>query len=173
MVGVVAAGAGESAGVSGVLFYSAAYALMNIGAFAFLTSVQGRPGATVQLADLAGLGRKHPLTALLAALFLLSLTGIPPTAGFFAKAYVILSAVQAGGVARLLAIVAVLNAAVAAFYYLRVVVYLFMRDPVGDQPEPASAPLLRLGLLLATLGTIALGLAPTPLLDAVASAIGG
>ena len=173
MVGVVAAGAGESAGVSGVLFYSAAYALMNIGAFAFLTSVQGRPGATVQLADLAGLGRKHPLTALLAALFLLSLTGIPPTAGFFAKAYVILSAVQAGGIASVLAIVAVLNAAVAAFYYLRVIVYLFMRDPGAADVQVATAPLLRAGLFIAAVGTLALGLLPGSLIEAVTKAIAG
>ena len=64
-------------------------------------------------------------------LFLLSLTGIPPTAGFFAKALVILAAVQAGGWVAFLAVLAVLNAAVAAFYYLRVVVYMFMREPVS------------------------------------------
>ena len=63
-------------------------------------------------------------------LFLLSLVGIPPTAGFFAKAYVILAAVEAGGWLTVLAVIVVLNAAVAAFYYLRVVVYMYMRDPV-------------------------------------------
>ena len=173
MVGIVAAGSGDASGVSAILFYAAAYAFMNLGAFAVLSAVGVAVGASSHLDALAGLGRRHPYLALLATAFLLSLTGIPPTAGFFAKTAIILSAVQAGGAATLLAIIAVLNAAIAAFYYLRVVVYLFMRDPVGDQPEPASAPLLRLGLLLATLGTIALGLAPTPLLDAVASAIGG
>jgi NADH-quinone oxidoreductase subunit N len=171
MVGIVAAGAGQSSGVAGVLFYSAAYALMNLGAFAFLTAVQGRPGSTVQLSDLAGLGRKHPHLALLATLFLLSLTGIPPTAGFFAKAYVILSAVQAGGVASALAIVAVLNAAIAAFYYLRVIVYLFMRDPAEAEVEVATAPLLRAGLLIAAVGTLLLGLLPSGLIEAVVKAI--
>ena len=173
MVGIVAAGSGEASGVSAILFYAAAYAFMNLGAFAVLSAVGVSVGASSQLDALAGLGRRHPFLALLATVFLLSLTGIPPTAGFFAKTAIILAAVQAGGIATLLAIVAVLNAAIAAFYYLRVVVYLFMREPVEGQPEPVSAPLLRLGLLLATLGTIALGLAPTPLLEAVATAIGG
>jgi NADH-quinone oxidoreductase subunit N len=171
MVGLVAAGAGQVAGIAGVLFYAAAYAFMNLGAFAVLTAIQGRPGATAQLADLAGLGRRHPQLALLAAVFLLSLTGIPPTAGFFAKSYVILAAVQAGGAAGALAIVAVLNAAVAAFYYLRVIVYLFMRDPAEPPVEVATPPLLRAGLVVAALGTVALGLAPTPLVDAVVRAI--
>ena len=83
-------------------------------------------------------------------LFLLSLTGIPPTAGFFAKAYVILAAVQAGGPLTLLAVITVLNAAVAAFYYLRVVVYMFMRDPASDAPRCATARLLWSGLAVAT-----------------------
>jgi NADH-quinone oxidoreductase subunit N len=171
MVGLVAAGLGEVAGISGILFYGAAYAFMNLGAFAVLTAIQGRPGSTTQLSDLAGLGRRHPLLAILAAVFLLSLTGIPPTAGFFAKAYVILAAVQAGGAAALLAIVAVLNAAVAAFYYLRVIIYLFMREPAEPPVEVATPPLLRIGLILAAIGTIALGLAPTLLIEAVARAI--
>jgi NADH-quinone oxidoreductase subunit N len=171
MVGLVAAGLGQVAGISGILFYGAAYAFMNLGAFAVLTAIQGRPGSTTQLSDLAGLGRRHPLLAILAAVFLLSLTGIPPTAGFFAKAYVILAAVQAGGAAALLAIVAVLNAAVAAFYYLRVIIYLFMREPAEPPVEVATPPLLRIGLILAAIGTIALGLAPTLLIEAVARAI--
>jgi NADH-quinone oxidoreductase subunit N len=129
------------------------------------------PVATVQLSDLAGLGRKHPQIALLAALFLLSLTGIPPTAGFFAKAYVILSAVQAGGLAAVLAIVAVLNAAIAAFYYLRVIVYLFMRDPAETDVQVATSPLLRAGLLIAAVGTILLGLLPGGLIEAVVQAL--
>ena len=83
-------------------------------------------------------------------LFLLSLTGIPPTAGFFAKAYVILAAVQAGGPLTLLAVIAVLNAAVAAFYYLRVVVYMFMRDPASDAPALRHGALLWGGLAVAT-----------------------
>lgn len=171
MVGIVAAGAGQAAGIAGVLFYAAAYAFMNLGAFAFLTALQGRPGSTTQLSDLAGLGRQHPRLALLATIFLLSLTGIPPTAGFFAKAYVILAAVQVGGPATILAVIAVLNAAIAAFYYLRVIVYLFMRDPAESANPVAEGPLLRIGLLIAAVGTVALGLVPTPVIEAVVQAL--
>ena len=74
------------------------------------------------------------------SMFLLSLTGIPPTAGFFAKAYVILAAVEAGGPLMILAVIAVINAAAAAFYYLRCVVYMYMRDPVSDAPTDAPRP---------------------------------
>ena len=103
-------------------------------------------------------------------LFLLSLTGIPPTAGFFAKAYVILSAVEAGGPLTLLAVIAVLNAAVAAFYYLRVVVYMFMREPASDAPALRHGALLWGGLAAATALTILLGLFPDTLLTIVAEA---
>jgi hypothetical protein len=99
------------------------------------------------------------------------LTGIPPTAGFFAKTYVILAAVQAGGPATILAVIAVLNAAIAAFYYLRVIVYLFMRDPAEPAVLVAEGPMLRAGLLIAAIGTVALGLAPTPIIEAVIQAL--
>jgi NADH-quinone oxidoreductase subunit N len=104
------------------------------------------------------------------ALFLLSLTGIPPTAGFFAKAYVILAAVQAGGVGTVLAVIAVLNAAAAAFYYLRVVVYMFMREPATEAPALRHGRLLWSGLAATTALTILLGLVPGPLLDVVGQA---
>ena len=100
-----------------------------------------------------------------------SITGIPPTAGFFAKPYVILAAVQAGGPATILAVIAVLNAAIAAFYYLRVIVYLFMRDPAEPAVQVAEGPMLRAGLLIAAAGTVALGLAPTPIIEAVIQAL--
>ena len=100
-------------------------------------------------------------SAILMTLFLLSLTGIPPTAGFFAKAYVILAAVEAGGPLTLLAVIAVLNAAVAAFYYLRVVVYMFMRDPASDAPRSATARLVWGGLAVATALTICSGCSPS------------
>ena len=103
-------------------------------------------------------------------LFLLSLTGIPPTAGFFAKAYIILAAVEAGGPAGILAILAVLNAAVAAFYYLRVVVYMFMRDPKGEPKAIVIGRLMRTGLIISAILTIAFGVLPELLLPVVANA---
>jgi NADH-quinone oxidoreductase subunit N len=175
LVGLAAFAAGRVEGLEGLLYYGAAYSFMNLGAFAVIAALQRRSGVTSNLDTFAGLVRREPWLTILMTLFLLSLTGIPPTAGFFAKAYVILAAVQAGqagdaGVG-LLAVIAVLNAAAAAFYYLRVVVYMFMREP---QVEPAETlphgRLLWGGLVAATILTIALGLVPGPLLDVVGQA---
>jgi NADH-quinone oxidoreductase subunit N len=92
------------------------------------------------------------------AILMLSLTGIPPTVGFFAKLYVLLAAIEAG--LAWLAVIIVLNAALAAFYYLRVIVYMYMRDP---EPEPApvdTSPLGSVALALSIVGVIALGVFP-------------
>ncbi len=121
-----------SSGIQGVLFYSVAYAFMNLGAFAVVAALQRRPGVTSQLTTFTGLGYRAAVPALLMTIFLLSLTGIPPLAGFFAKAIVVLSALEVGGGMTLLAVIMMLNAAMAAFYYLRVVVYMYMRQPADD-----------------------------------------
>jgi hypothetical protein len=119
---------------------------MNMGAFAVVTALQRRPGVGSQIATFAGLGRRDPWLGALMALFLLSLTGIPPLAGFWAKAYVILAAVQAGGWLSALAVLAMLNAAAAAFYYLRVVVYMYMREPAEETAPSSPGLLFRVGL---------------------------
>jgi NADH-quinone oxidoreductase subunit N len=170
LVGLAAWAAGEMDGLEGLLYYGAAYSFMNLGAFAVVAALQKRTGVTSNLDTFAGLGRREPWLGVLMTLFLLSLTGIPPTAGFFAKAYVILAAVEAGGWVGVLAVIAVLNAAAAAFYYLRVVVYMFMRDPVSEAPALSHGRLLWGGLAAATALTILLGLLPGPLLDIVGEA---
>ncbi len=170
LVGLAAYAAGRPEGLEGLLYYGAAYAFMNLGAFAVIAALQKRAGVTSSLDTFSGLGRREPLLGILMTLFLLSLTGIPPTAGFFAKAYVILAAVQAGGAVAVLAVIAVLNAAAAAFYYLRVVVYMFMRDPQSDEAAPTHGRLLWGGLWAATALTILLGLIPGTLLEIVGDA---
>ncbi len=174
LVGLAAFAAGRQEGLEGLLYYGAAYSFMNLGAFAVIAALQKRAGVTSNLETFAGLVRREPVMTILMTLFLLSLTGIPPTAGFFAKAYVILAAVQAsqaGSTALgVLAVVAVLNAAAAAFYYLRVVVYMFMREPQTEMPALAHGRLLWGGLAAATILTILLGLVPGPLLDIVGEA---
>jgi len=170
LVGLAAYAAGRMEGLEGLLYYGAAYSFMNLGAFAVIAALQRRAGVTSNLETFAGLGRREPWLGVLMTLFLLSLTGIPPTAGFFAKAYVILAAVQAGGAVGVLAVIAVLNAAVAAFYYLRVVVYMFMREPQTDAPALTHSRLLWGGLAVATALTIVLGLVPGPFLDIVGQA---
>ncbi len=171
MVGLVVFATAESQavaadGIQGVLFYSVAYAFMNLGAFAVVAALQRRPGVTSQISTFAGLGYRAPLLALTMTVFLLSLTGIPPLAGFFAKAIVVLGALEVGGGVTILAVLIMLNAAMAAFYYLRVVVYMYMRKPDDDVAEVSVGSLTRVGLIAAATMTILIGLIP-PVTQAV------
>jgi len=161
LVGLAAYAGGQVLGLEGLLFYGAAYTFMNLGAFAVVSALQKRVGVTSSLASFSGLVRREPGLTILMTLFLLSLVGIPPLAGFWAKAYVILAAVQAGGSLTVLAVLVVLNAAAAAFYYLRVVVYMWMRDPVSDAPALTHGALLWGGLATATALTLLFGLFPS------------
>jgi NADH-quinone oxidoreductase subunit N len=166
LVGLAAFGAApagspaEAAGLQSVLFYSVAYSFMNLGAFAVVAALQRRPGVTSQISSFSGLIQRSPLLAWLMLLFMLSLTGIPPLAGFWAKWYVIQAALQAGGWLNLLAVLAVLNAAVAAFYYLRVAVYMFMRPPPERAHEVSVGTSSRLGLVVAGLVTLFIWVPP-------------
>ena len=162
--GAIPASQAELTGIEGILIYSVAYTFMNLGAFAVISALQRRPGVTSEIESFAGLGRRAPALGALLALFLISLTGIPPTAGFFAKAYVILAAVEVGGWLTLLAVIAVVNAAIAAFYYLRVVVYMYMREAPEGAPPPGRSWELQLGLAVAAVFTIVLGLFPSELI---------
>jgi NADH-quinone oxidoreductase subunit N len=170
LVGLAAYAGGQQQGLEGLLFYGAAYSFMNLGAFAVIAALQKRAGVTSSLATFAGLGRREPALGILMTLFLLSLTGIPPTAGFFAKALIILAAVQAGGWVAFLAVLVVLNAAAAAFYYLRLVVYMYMRDPVSEAPPLRHGRLLWGGLAAATALTILLGVFPGLILGVIGQA---
>jgi NADH-quinone oxidoreductase subunit N len=160
LVGLAAYAGGQASGLSAILFYGAAYTFMNMGAFAVVTAIQRRPGVTSQISTFAGLGRRDPWLGALMALFLLSLTGIPPLAGFWAKAYVILAAIQAGGWLTVLAVLAMLNAAAAAFYYLRVVVYMYMREPAGEVAPSSPGRLFRTGLAITGVATLVFGFFP-------------
>jgi NADH-quinone oxidoreductase subunit N len=173
LVGLAAWASGTLRGLEALLYYGAAYTFMNLGAFAVVAAIQKRRGVTSALDSFAGLGRREPFLGVVMTLFLLSLTGIPPTAGFFAKALVILAAVEAGGPMTWLAVLVVVNAAAAAFYYLRVVVYMYMRDPVAGAAPASRGVLLRGGLVVAMVGTIVLGVLPNwpiPVLDAARAA---
>src|SRR5207248_8099558 len=136
-------------GIPAAMFYTAAYAAMNVGAFAVVSHFSGAGERYVTVEDYAGLGRRSPLLAATLTIFLLSLIGIPITGGFFAKFYVFSAALQANLVG--LTIIGVLNSAVAAYYYLRVIVFMYMREPRLDTPvSPIPAGLgIALGLSLA------------------------
>src|ERR1035437_5129285 len=160
LVGLAAYAGGQQTGISAILFYGAAYTFMNMGAFAVIAALQRRPGVSSQISSFAGLGRRDPWLGALMALFLLSLTGLPPLAGFWAKAYVILAAVQAGGWLTVLAILAMLNAAAASFWYLRVVFYMYVREPVGETAPSTPGRLFKIGLAVTSVATLAFGFFP-------------
>ena len=173
----VAAAATVPAGVSASLFYLLVYAFMVMGAFMVVQYVSrlGPPDDDAvrersSLDDYRGLARRHPWAAGLLAVFMLSLTGIPPLSGFWAKYYVFLSGVQAG--LTWLVVVAVISSVISAFFYLRVLVVAYLQEPAGEQAEtaPGRTPALGLALGLAGLLTVAIGLAPEALISAARSA---
>ncbi len=152
-----------SDGITALLYYMLAYAFMNIGAFAVLTWLEAR-GNGVMLDDLNGLASTYPLAAVAMAVFMISLMGIPPLLGFYAKYYVIVAAMQADML--WLAIVIVLMSALSAYFYLRVVFVMYF----GSAPEGAKRPALQTNLLNAALvvmvvGNLALGLFSQRIVD--------
>ncbi len=149
--------AGDAAGAA-VLFYVLAYGLMNLGAFACLLylDVEGTRGATLD--ELNGFAKREPGGALAFAIFLISLTGIPPTVGFVAKVLVLQPVLDAGLV--WLAVAIALNAVLAAFYYLRVVVRLYMYDAEAGAPALVPGGLLSLSLGLSALAVVVIGVLP-------------
>lgn len=156
--------AGNARGVSGSLFYLALYSIVIIGAFAVAYAV-ARPGEErVRLDDYRGLWSRQPFLSGVFALLLVSLAGIPPTAGFWAKVEVFSAAASAGFVP--LVVIAFLASAVAAFFYLRVIVLMFLEETTDWGAQPVStAPTLGLALLIASAVVVVVGILPTPLLD--------
>ena len=165
---LVAITAHNQIGVSAVMFYLAAYAMMNIGAFAVVTHFSRQGERYVDIADFAGLGWKQPVTAGLFAIFLLSLIGVPLTGGFFGKFYIFQAALDAHLV--WLAVLGLLNSAVGAYYYLRVLVVMYMQDPSeATLTLPPLGAGLRTTLWATAFGTLLLGIRPSVLLDFVRS----
>jgi len=162
---------GSQLGVAAVLFYSLTYALMTIGAFGMVILLQRGTVRGDQIDDFTGLAQKSPLSAAVMLLFLLSLTGIPPTAGFVGKFYLFAAAVEAGYI--WLVLIAVVNSAISLFFYMRVVVAMYMRDLPPQGLALSTSSTLRVALLLAAAGTLLLGIFPGSILEfARASAAG-
>jgi NADH-quinone oxidoreductase subunit N len=161
--------AGGTQGAGAVLFYLLAYTFTTIGAFGVIALCARAGEEAVEVGDYAGLARRHPILAATLALFLLSLIGIPPLAGFVAKFYLFGSAVRAGYI--WLTVIAVLNSAVAAYYYLRVIVYMYMHEPEGEAVAvtPSFAGGLALGIAL--VGIVLLGIVPAPFADLAQAAV--
>ncbi len=150
-------------GASAAMFYTAAYAAMNVGAFAVVSHFANAGEKYVTLEDYAGLGRKSPALAATFTFFLMSLIGIPITGGFFAKFYVLSAALKSNLVG--LAIVLVLNSAVGAYYYLRIIVMMYMREPRGEVPVAPVPAAAALAITVCVLGTLYLGVLPGRVLD--------
>jgi NADH-quinone oxidoreductase subunit N len=166
LAAVSAADHGLSLGASSVLFFLAAYAVTNLGAFIVVIVISGRTGSD-QIADYAGLGRRAPLLAAALAFALVSLTGIPPTAGFIAKIYIFNAAVESDLV--WLVIIAVLNSVVSAFYYLRIAGIMFLGEPTSLESVTPSAS-VKLALAVSIAGIVVVGIVPSPLLHAAKDA---
>lgn len=155
--------AGNDVGKAAILFYLAAYALTNLGAFGVIAMLGTRERANDDLRDYAGLFKSHPALAVLMTFFLLSLGGFPPTAGFIAKWYVFSAAIGSGYYG--LAIIGVLSSVVSVFFYLRIVVMMFMTE---RDARPVPAPITTMayaGLVLSLIGVLYLGVLPTAVID--------
>jgi NADH-quinone oxidoreductase subunit N len=166
LMGLVAGGV---QGAGAVLFYLLAYTFTTVGAFGVIALCARAGEEAVEVGDYAGLARRHPVLAVTLALFLLSLIGIPPLAGFVAKFYLFGSAVRAGYI--WLTVIAVLNSAVAAYYYLRVIVYMYMREPEGERMAVTPSFAGALALAIALVGIVLLGIAPAPFADLAQAAV--
>ena len=148
----------QQQGIQSVLFYILGYAVMNVAAFAVVAMLQRDTRRFGGLNSFAGLAARAPGRAAAMAILMLSLTGIPPTVGFFAKLYILLATVEAD--LWWLAVIIVLNAALAAFYYLRVIVYMYMRDPEADPAPLERSASGSFALVVAVAAVIVLGVFP-------------
>jgi NADH-quinone oxidoreductase subunit N len=160
LVGFVA---GNAVGTAGIMFYMLSYAFMNIGAFAIVILVGKKGEANNNVADYAGFGFKHPVLGMAMSIFLFSLAGIPPAAGFIGKFYLFSGAIQAGYIG--LAIIGVLNSAVSVYYYLRVMVFMYMKDPVEEFDWLKMTPSLAICVVIAVAGVLIPGIVPGYILE--------
>jgi NADH-quinone oxidoreductase subunit N len=156
---LVAMVAGKDLGGAALLYYLAAYALMNFGAFAVVIAVgrQGEPNE--DFTDYAGLGFRYPALSMAMTIFMLSLTGVPPLVGFTGKFYIFSAAVKAGYV--WLAVIGVLNSVISVYYYVRVVVTMYMQEGTKDIEALSARPALAAAILIAAIGTVVLGVFPS------------
>ena len=160
LIGLAAA---NNDGISSAMLYLLVYCVMNIGAFGAVILAKTEDGESLMISDYAGLGLRKPLLAMFMTIMLLSLAGFPPTAGFVGKFYIFKSAVQAGHI--WLVVVGAVNTAISAFYYLRVVVTMYMREPEEELPFTSYPSTLVVGLVLAAIGVLLIGILPSLMLN--------
>ncbi len=161
LTGLVAA---SPEGTQAFLYYLLAYSLTNLGAFAVVIAMENAGEEKFALSDLAGLGWRRPFLGATMAIFMLSLAGVPPLAGFFAKFLVFTAAYRAGY--WWLALIGLLTSVVSAFYYLRIIVNMYMRDTEAA-PATFATPLVRLGIVIAVIAVVIQGILTYPVLQLV------
>jgi NADH-quinone oxidoreductase subunit N len=166
LVGLVAA---NDIGKSGILFYMLAYTFMNLGAFAVLVLAGKKGEDNLTLEGFSGFGYKRPFLGVAMAIFLFSLMGIPPTAGFAGKFYIFAGAVKAGYI--WLAVIGVLNSAVSLYYYLRVMVYMYFKEPTEDYGWVTMHVGTVISIILALAGILYLGVVPGAVMEMAKNAI--
>ena len=168
LIGLAAA---NSDGQKSAVFYLLVYCVMNIGAFGAVILARTADGESLMISDYAGLGFRKPLLGMFMTVMLLSLAGFPPTAGFVGKLYLFKSAIGAGADLYLLVIVGAINTAISAYYYLRVVVTMYMREPEEELEYKSYPSTLIIGLVLAAIGIMLIGILPSLLLDPAQKAV--
>jgi NADH-quinone oxidoreductase subunit N len=166
---LVAVLAANDVGKGAVLFYLLAYAITNVGAFGVIALLESADRPNDQIRDYAGLGREHPVLAALMTIFLLSLGGFPPMAGFIAKWYVFSAAIKAGYTT--LAIIGVLTSVISVFFYLRIVVMMYMTPNAAPAPRPPVPKIAGAALAISAILILYLGILPTRVLDWAAMSI--
>jgi NADH-quinone oxidoreductase subunit N len=161
---LVAVTAHSHVGSTAVMFYLAAYGFMNVGAFAVVTHIGRKGEKFVKIEDFAGLSQKQPMLAAIMSIFLLSFIGVPLTGGFFGKFYIFKAALDSN--LMWLTVLGLLNSAVAAFYYLRILVVMYFQEPGESMANlPAAGPVLKIAVFASALGTLVLGIFPSLVLD--------
>ncbi len=163
---IIGLAAGNYLGLSGIVFYLAAYTFMNLGAFGIVALIEGREEANLELKSYSGLANRNPLLAALLAIFMFSLAGIPPFAGFFGKYYIFIAAIKAH--LTWLAIAGVLASVISVYFYLRVVVLMYFREPETEfNLEKSNTGVL--AVVISVLLVIVIGIAPGSLIGLITS----
>ncbi len=163
---IIGFAAGNSEGLAGIIFYLAAYTFMNLGAFGIIALIEGKDETNLSIKSYAGLSHRNPLLAALLSVFMFSLAGIPPFAGFFGKYYVFIAAIKAE--LTWLAILGVLSSAISVYFYLRIVVLMYFKDAEQELSlEKSNTGLF--AVIVSVFLVIALGVAPGSVINLIAS----
>ena len=163
---IIGLSAGNALGVAGIIFYLAAYTFINLGAFGVVSIIEGENESNLTIDSYSGLNKKSPMLAALLAIFMFSLAGIPPFAGFFGKYYVFIAAIKAD--LTWLAILGVFSSAISAYFYLRIVVVMYFKDSSSDFKIEKSNT-ANLAIIISVLFVVLLGVAPGSLIDLITS----